>query len=210
MVAHCFVAGGCASESERPLSVGGTEAVEPACFDGFDYVALGHLHRPQAAGERIHYSGSLMKYSFSEADHRKAVQLVEMDAAGSCRVERACLSPARDVRCVSGHMREILEAGAEDPAADDYLMVTLRDAGPILDAMGRLREVYPNVLHIERPALFAEARADGARADHRKMTDAELFGAFYSQVTGEDLTGAQAAAYAAVVDRRKRIEREGE
>jgi len=209
VVAHCFVSGGRASESERPLSVGGAEAVEPACFDGFDYVALGHLHRPQASGERIHYSGSLMKYSFSEADHRKAVNIVEMDARGACSVERVRLAPARDVRCVSGLMREVLEAAADSPDADDYLMVTLLDSGPILDAMGRLREVYPNALHIERPALLARAEADAARPDQRKLSDAELFAAFFSQVTGEALTGPQADAYARVVDRMRRLQREG-
>jgi exonuclease SbcD len=87
-------------------------------------------------------------------------------------------------------------------------MVTLLDTGPILDAMGRLREVYPNVLHIERPALLAEARASEGRADHRKMTDAELFAAFYAQVTDDELTDAQAEAYAAVVDKMRRAERE--
>ena len=100
LVAHCFVAGGSESESERPLSVGGAGNVSAAAFEPFAYTALGHLHRPQAAGPNARYSGSLLKYSFSEVDHEKSVSLVELDAAGAATVEEVSLTPRRDMRLI--------------------------------------------------------------------------------------------------------------
>ena len=128
VLAHAFVAGGAGSESERPLSVGGAGTVEASAFAGFDYVALGHLHRPQSlARDRLVYAGSLLKYSFDEATHRKSVSLVEMDAAGACTVERIALTPRREVRRISGLHAELLAAAAEDPARE-YNSVMLRSA----------------------------------------------------------------------------------
>src|SRR5690606_5744881 len=100
LACHAFVAGGLASESERPLAVGGSGAVDASLFEGFQYVGLGHLHRPQklAGPGECHYSGSLFKYSFSESSHQKGINLVEMDSAGACRVERVPLSARRDLR----------------------------------------------------------------------------------------------------------------
>jgi exonuclease SbcD len=209
VVAHAFVAGGEESESERPLSVGGAARVESLCFQGIHYVALGHLHRPQAVGEeRIQYPGSLLAYSFSEAGHAKSVNLVELHADGTVGVERISLVPRRNVRCIEGYLSEILKGPEAGENRDDYLMVTLNDKGPILDAMGKLQEVYPNVLHIERPVLTVGGEVCGTQIDHRKVSDAELFASFFSQVTGDELTEEEAAAYASVVDEYRRRERE--
>jgi DNA repair protein SbcD/Mre11 len=200
LVCHAYVAGGTSSESERPLSVGGSESVRPVCFDGFDYVALGHLHRAQDAGKsRMRYAGSLLKYSFSESGHAKTVDLVEMDANGNSRVESVPLSPRRDVRRIEGMFAELLLHPPVGESRDDYVMVTLLDEAPILDAMGRLREVYPNALHVERPALNA-GRSDGSRPDHRKLNDKALFAAFFDHVTGNPLGEDLAAAYDAVAE----------
>jgi exonuclease SbcD len=209
LVAHAFVGGGLACESERPLSVGGTGAVDGACFEGFDYVALGHLHRPQSAGkDSIQYAGSLLKYSFSEANHTKSVNLVELDGTGCCSVEKISLTPHRDVRCLEGHLADILKGPNSGENSQDYLMVTLLDTGAILDAIGKLRDVYPNVLHIERPGLMAGGNMHGTHTDHRKMDDTELFASFFFQATGEHLTEAQESAYASVVNAMRQQERE--
>ena len=98
VVGHAFVVGGSASESE-PLSVGGSGAVAASVFDGFDTVALGHLHRPQTLGERIHYAGSLLKYSVSEAGHAKSVSLIELDARGGVRIEPIALRRGATCAC---------------------------------------------------------------------------------------------------------------
>ncbi|MCV2216940.1 exonuclease SbcCD subunit D [Thauera sp. Sel9] len=205
VVAHAFVLGGSESESERPLSVGASGAVDAALFDGFDYVALGHLHRPQQVGQaRIQYSGSLLKYSFSEADHVKSVNLVELDAAGACTVERIALTPRRDLRIVEGQLDAILAAGAADPARDDYILARLTDSGALLDAMGRLRSVHPNALAIERPQLLGDGPGRAA-ADHRRVRMQDLFASFHRDTTGQPLDEAGVA----VLDRiAERLERE--
>lgn len=201
VVAHAFVLGGGESESERPLSVGGSGAVDAALFDGFDYVALGHLHRPQQVGPaRIQYSGSLLKYSFSEADHVKSVNLVELDAAGACAVERIALAPRRDLRIVEGPLDTLLAAGAGDPARDDYVLARLTDTGALLDAMGRLRSVYPNALAIERPQLAGDGPGRAA-ADHRRVRMQDLFASFHRDTTGLPLDGDGVAALERIVAR---------
>jgi exonuclease SbcD len=186
-IGHCWVAGGKESESERPLTVGGTGEVASDCFAGFQYTALGHLHRPQQAGEGIHYSGSLLKYSFSEVDHRKSVNLVEMDASGSVSVERIELSPRRDVRIIEGALDELLKGPTSGESAEDYLLVRLTDQKAILDAVGKLRQLYPNVLHLERPGLQMGQTAELKGGDHLKRSEIDLYKDFYEEVTGNEL-----------------------
>ena len=160
-----MLAGGEESESERPLSVGGSGSVSASLFHPFHYAALGHLHQPQKAGwEHVRYAGSLLKYSFSEASHRKSVALVEIDGAGKTAIETIPLTPRRDVRRLEGYFADIMSNAPEGGSRDDYIMVTLLDSGPIMDAIGRLREVYPNVLHLERPRLAAEGELRGPAA----------------------------------------------
>ena len=209
LTTHAFVLGGEESESERPLSVGGAGTVPAACFAGFHYVALGHLHRPQTVGEApIHYAGSLLKYSFAEANHTKSVSLVDIDAHGRCTVERIPLAPRREVRCLTGTLAEILAGPQAGESRDDYLMVTLLDREPILDAMGKLRTVYPNVLHLIRPQLTSTGEGYSQRGDHRRLSDVDLFNAFFEQMTGEALNPAQAEAYTAVIETLRQGERE--
>ncbi len=203
--AHAFVAGGDESESERPLSVGGSAAVPHGVFDGYDYVALGHLHRPQTAGaDHIRYSGSLFPYSFSEADQDKSVNLVEMDQNGLCRVTPVTLPGKRRLRIVRGLMDEVLCL----PSSDDYIQVNLLDANPVLDALGRLRVVFPNLLHIERPHLAWDGSRENARADHRKTSHDDLFRSFYKDMTGDDIGPDMAGAYRKITERYLRERRE--
>lgn len=208
LLAHAFVQGGEECESERPLSVGGAGSINPMVFDGFDYVALGHLHRPQAVGKRIHYSGSLMKYSFAEAEHRKSVSLVEMDADGTCQIERVDLTPRHDVRRISGYLADILASTPIGGSREDYLQVSLLDTDAILDPIGKLREVYPNVMQVERPVLKAARSQTQAHRDHRQTGPVELFDAFFREVTGETLSGEQRTAYQNILEEMARQERE--
>lgn len=209
LIAHAYVVGSSPSESERPLSVGGADQVQATCFEGFNYVALGHLHAAQSAGAAgIRYAGSILKYSFSEVKHVKSVSVVEMDSAGVCRVESIPLKPRRDVRIKEGYLKEIVKEPCENENREDYIMVRLLDTEPLLDVMGRLREVYPNVLHVERPYLEAQGSWSEQRPDHRKLNDKDLFAAFFSQVMQEDLKPEEAAAYETIVDDLRREERE--
>ncbi|MFP4106120.1 MAG: exonuclease SbcCD subunit D [Phycisphaerae bacterium] len=209
-VAHCFVGGGQESESERPLSVGGAGAIDPAVFDGFDYVALGHLHRPQSFnGGAVRFSGSLMRYSFSEAKQNKSVSIVEIDAAGSADIREIKLTPRRQVRCIEGLLTDVLAGADKDPGREDYLMVTLTDTEHIFDAMGKLREVYPNVLHLDRAGLrLANASDTPNRADPRKDTELDLFKGFLEEVTGREPDEAQLDAFSDVADGARAEQRE--
>ena len=208
VVAHAFVAGGVESESERPLSVGGSGAVAANHFSGFNYVALGHLHRAQQAGaETVTYSGSLMKYSFSEAGEAKGINLVEINGKGEGRVEQIKLTPRRDVRRIEGCLSQLLNHPA--PGQDDYLEVTLLDKGAILDPIGKLRQVYPNVLHLRRPEILNLASSRRTDSDHRRIADLDLFSSFFAEVTGDELTEAQAAAYCSTAEKLKIAEQEG-
>ncbi len=210
-LAHAFVAGGEQSDSERPLSVGGTGAVDGSCFEKFHYTALGHLHSPQRAGDdNIRYAGSLLKYSFAESAGRKSVTLVEMDAAGGIQVEETALTPRRDVRCLTGYLHELLDMAGDNPNRNDYLMVTLNDTGAILDAIGKLRSVYPNVLHIERPCLAAAGELRGPGGDHRRVSEADLFASFFEQVTGEPLGDDLKQTFATAMENLYRQEREAQ
>ena len=211
-VAHAFVAGGVESESERPISVGGAGAVATGTFDGFDYVALGHLHRPQAAGATARYAGSLMKYSFSEHDHEKSVSLVEIGPPGGAAgaqvsITEHPLRPPRDARRIEGTLADLLARGRTDPARDDYICAALTDTAALLDPMGRLREVYPNALAIELPEAAGRRGDERLRADPQRG-DPQLFADFFTQVTGEPPDEGQAAAFVAVADELRRRERE--
>jgi exonuclease SbcD len=208
LVAHTYVQGGAQSESERVLEVGGAGAVPAGVFSGFDYVALGHLHRAQPVGRgAIRYAGSLLKYAFGEADHVKSVSIVEMDAKGAVQVSLEPLQARYDVRVLAGTLKDVLERGAADPNRSDYVSVVLEDREPLFDAMTRLREVYPNVLHLARPH-FGAATGDAKPADQiRKLSTLDLFEAFFSQVVDEELTAPQRAE---IIDVIERVERDDE
>lgn len=200
-VAHSFIAGSLESESERPLSVGGSSMVSPTVFSPFSYTALGHLHNSQqAGGHSIRYCGSLLKYSFAEASQEKGINIVELDGQGGIKVERIALSPCRDVRCIEGYYKEILQRPVEMFSRQDYLLVTLLDKEPILDAMGKLREICPNVLQIESPRFSKSGVLSGLATDHRKLSERELFAAFFMQMTGESMTGQQQSELVAVIE----------
>ena len=195
LVAHAFVQGGAESESERPLSIGGADRIDADQLEGFSYVALGHLHRPQSASARASYSGSLMKYSFSESAGARSVSLVELDAVGAVHVERVELTARRDVRVLEGTLAELL-AGR---GSDDYVQVNLTDRGPLLDPIGKLRQVYPNVLHLDRHAFAEAAAAHGPARDHRQASDLDLFGAFFAEATGQPMSEDEHAALTRVL-----------
>jgi DNA repair protein SbcD/Mre11 len=187
------VAGGLETESERPLSIGGSSVVPAEVFSGFDYVALGHLHRPQKVhfgeNQALWYSGSLYKYAFSESGHQKGALWVELQEPGKILVEPLPFSLKRDVRRIEGKLADLLVMGTKDSAPNDYIEALLLDETPQLHAMERLREVYPNALHIQRPLIQRAADGPlGLRGDHRKMEDLDLFREFMLQVHQRELT----------------------
>ncbi len=187
LISHCFLDGASESESERPLSIGGADRVSyQSCVD-FDYVALGHLHSPQYKGEKfIRYSGSILKYSFSEEKQNKGVTLVELDK-NSVTAKHLPLQPLRDMRIIEGELQTILEQGKVDPNHQDYLLIRLTDRHAILDPMGKLRAVYPNVLHLEKPGMLVTGEQQMNR-ETLKRGELDMFRDFFVQITGQELS----------------------
>ncbi|WOT04053.1 exonuclease SbcCD subunit D [Shewanella youngdeokensis] len=201
VISHCFLDGGTESDSERPISIGGADKISPSLFASYHYTALGHLHGPQQkGGEQVRYSGSPLKYSFSEQHQKKSVTLVEFDCSGKVDVSLMPLIAQRDVRIIEGELAAILLAGQTDPQREDYLMVRLLDKHAILDAMGKLRAVYPNVLHLERTGLMAQTRQIDLEKDHIKKGELEMFNDFFSQVYGEPLSEQQQNTIVQTID----------
>ncbi len=155
LIYHGFVAGSAKedvveSESERTISVGGHDFIRIEAFKAFDYVALGHLHKPQWVVEgKIRYSGSPLKYSFSEENHKKSVSLVHLDGEGKVRVEEIPLVGSRDVVTVQGTFNEVMSMDYLGNR-EDYLRVLLTDHEEISEPMMRLRTKFPNILELQR------------------------------------------------------------
>ena len=145
LVTHQFVTGAARCDSEE-LSVGGTDNVDAAVFDPFDYVALGHIHGPQQVGrETVRYCGTPLKYSFSEAGHKKSVTVVELGAKGAVTIRTIPLKPLRDLVELRGTYEELtLRAFYEGTSYPrDYIHIILTDEDDIPDAVGKLRIIYP-------------------------------------------------------------------
>lgn len=195
-VAHAFVTGSLVSESELGLGVGGAGEVDAHLFDACDYAALGHLHRPQEAGRpQVRYSGSLLKYSASEAAHVKAATLVELPPRGPVRTEPLPFSPRRDLRRLRGRFEDLMQGAAGN--REDYLFLELVDDGPVLDAMARLRQVYPNILGIQ-PAPVDAPTEEGLELlgpDPRELDPERLFEAFFRHSTGQELNEEERALF---------------
>lgn len=156
VLAHAFVAGGAASDSERDITVGGVAAVPTGTFDGVDYVALGHLHGSQALTERVRYSGSPLAYSFSETDHRKTMWLVDLGADGEIDAERIDCPVPRPLARVRGTLADLLEDPALTRHEQSWTEATLTDPVRPAEPMARLAERFPHTLSL----VFDPDRSD--------------------------------------------------
>jgi exonuclease SbcD len=204
LLAHCFAAGGGASESERGF-VGGAEEVPLSSFDAFDYVALGHLHRRQAAGPRARYPGSPLAYSFAEgeASPEKGFLLIELSPGGFGETFLP-VTPLHRVRRVSGSFAELCAAGAFPEFRGDYVEARLSDPLPVLDPADPLRANFPNLLSVRQAAFeLAPQTADSAepRGDSQGAGAVlEDFRAFHSQMYGAVPDAATEALFAELLE----------
>jgi exonuclease SbcD len=191
-LAHCYTQGGEISESERPLTLGGSSQVAINHFTRFNLTLLGHLHRPQQVAPTVFYAGSPLKYSFSEAVQQKSVAIYDLAADGTFDREVFPLRPLHDVRRISGTFEQILAAAAGDAGREDYLWVELTDPGALFDYASKIREHYPNVLNITRTANQHDGVREGAIDIHGK-SERDIVAAFFQHVTGADLTPVETA-----------------
>ncbi|EMI4155491.1 exonuclease SbcCD subunit D [Vibrio parahaemolyticus] len=199
LISHCFVDGAIESESERPLSIGGSDRVSHEHFLNFDYVALGHLHQPQKKGEEyIRYSGSLMKYSFGEQNQKKGFTLVEIGKDGFIGAEHIELTAPHEMRIVEGELEQILEWGKTDPKNEDYLLVRLMDKHAILNPMEKLRTVYPNVLYLEKPGMLIGVEQEMAQAKLAR-SEIDMFKDFFAEAQDSELSNEQEQAISDII-----------
>jgi len=190
LVAHGFVRGERAPiesrRSERSLYLGGVGAVSASELEGFDYVALGHLHRPQSVtpDDRVRYSGSLLEYSFDEVGHGKGVTLVELGPPGTRSVRHVPIAPRRPLATARGTLRELLEDPAHEALTRCFLSVELTEYPPPLQAMERLRGRFPHVVELR----FLQPDAPGAplagEAPPAARDPEEVFVEFHTRFEG--------------------------
>lgn len=184
LVTHQFVTGAARTESEE-LSVGGSDNVDASVFDGFDYVALGHLHAPQRCNEdRIRYCGTPLKYSFSEAKDQKSVTVVTLEEKGTLTVRLVPLTPKHDMKEIRGTYEELTKKSFYEHTTyqEDYLHITLTDEEDIPDALGKLRTIYYHLMKLD----YDNKRTRGGvqfegTGDVKQKTPLELFGEFYER-----------------------------
>ncbi|WP_405426318.1 exonuclease SbcCD subunit D [Streptomyces erythrochromogenes] len=186
VLAHAFVTGGQASDSERDISVGGVEAVPASVFDGVDYAALGHLHGCQTINERVRYSGSPLAYSFSEADHRKTMWLIELGAQGEvAAAERIDTPVPRALARLRGRIDDLLDDPAHAVHEDAWVEATLTDPVRPEDPMASLAARFPHTLTL---AFDPEGRREETGASYaqrlRGRTDQQIAEDFVAHVRG--------------------------
>ncbi|MBS4194099.1 exonuclease SbcCD subunit D [Lederbergia citri] len=203
-VGHAFVLGGKTSDSERTLSVGGSGCVSVEHFSPFSYTALGHLHSPDAIKhETVRYSGSLLKYSFSEVNHQKSVSVIEMNQNGSYVLQTKNLVPEKDMREISGYLEELLDPSFyQNQKADDYLKVTLLDEGALIDPINKLRHIYPNVLHLEKRIEQYDLlkKHSLTNVGFEKKSELDLFNDFYNEMTTSEFSDEKRRLMAQMID----------
>ena len=193
LLTHQFVTGAVRSESEE-ISVGGSDNVDALVFAAFDYVALGHIHGPQQVGrETIRYCGTPLKYSFSEAGHRKSVTVLEMKEKGEIQIRTADLVPLHDLRELRGTYEELTnKKNYEGTVLDDYVHITLTDEEDVVDAVGKLRVIYPNLMKLDYDnRRTRENQEITGGEDVEAKTPAELIFDFYEKQNNQPMNEAQ-------------------
>lgn len=204
-LSHQFVtAGGDVTQrAEEEIQLGGIDNVDFSAYDAFDYVALGHVHRPQRVGrDTVRYSGSPLKYSFSEARYNKSVVLVELsakregDEVGECvATELIPMTLLHDMREVTGTLLELVASAYNaGDGTEDYLHVTLTDEHPQMDAMRKIQEVFPNAMAVDYElsrALVGSNQPVRSAVDPDELSTLELFAGFYEEQTGKSIDDEQ-------------------
>ena len=202
-ISHAFVMGGEVGGSERTLSVGGSEQVNPKVFKDFHYTALGHLHGPQRMGaDYIRYSGSPLKYSFDEHGQKKSFTIIDMDTKGSVDISTIPVEAKRDVVILEGYFEDLLNnKELQANHKDDYVQARLLDTMPIMDGMAKLRQVYPRCMTIELVGRVATPVAVMGDVVFKELNERQLFNQFAENVWKKPLTEEEQSYIDSVWDR---------
>ena len=196
LLAHQFVTGAIRSDSEE-ISVGGSDNVDAHLFKDFDYVALGHIHRPQKCiYDYIRYSGTPLKYSFSEANHHKSVTIINIQEKGNLSIEQIPLIPKRDMVELKGTYYELVAKSFYEHTTyqEDYVHITLTDEEDILDALAKLRVIYKNIMKLDYDNQRTRHQSELSLSDAvEEKTPYEHFSDFYEMMNGQSLNDEQSA-----------------
>lgn len=198
LLTHQFVTGASFDpEDSEEISVGGSDNVDASVFEGFDYVALGHIHGQQNIGRtnNIRYCGAPLKYSFSEEHHHKSVTVVELKVKGSLQLYLRPLTPRHDMRTICGAFAELTNKTFYDgTATDDYLHVTLTDEEDVAEAVGKLRVIYPNIMKLsyDNTRTRTNRVIEGAD-DVQRKSPLQLFEELYEQQNNQPMSDEQRA-----------------
>lgn len=187
ILTHQFITAGnsepekCESET---LVLGGTENVDISNFDKFDYVAIGHIHGPQRIGrDTARYSGTMLKYSFSEVNHKKSVVIIDFKEKENLEYKLVPLKPLRDMRVIEGPIEELLkEENYKGTNLEDFIRAIITNEEPVYDAIGQIRKIYPNTLRldIKNSKSAQNLESDFTKIDNIKQKDElELFDEFF-------------------------------
>ena len=202
LVTHQFVTGAARCDSED-ISVGGTDNVDVTAFDGFDYVALGHIHNPQqVVRETVRYCGTPLKYSFSEAGHEKSVTVAELGEKGDISIRTAPLIPLRDMKELRGSYEDLTRRSFYENTTwrEDYTHITLTAEEDIPDAVGKLRVIYRNLMKLDydnrRTRSGGEILGSG---QVEKKSPLELFSELYEKQNNQPMTEEQRAFAAGLI-----------
>lgn len=205
LLAHQFVTGAQVDESGSEEFVGGIDNVDSSAFDGFDYVALGHIHRPQNVAKngdgvgRIRYSGTPLKYSLSEASHVKSVTVVELGAipagksGAELNIREIPLTPMRDVRKIEGTFSELVSVEYRDSeiregrSLSDYIYVVLTDENDVADAAAKLRAYYPNLMSLCYNNSRTRSESNLNFEDVEKKSPIVVFGDFFKEMNNRPM-----------------------
>ncbi|SOC17848.1 exonuclease SbcCD subunit D [Pseudobutyrivibrio ruminis] len=193
LVAHQMIIGSERCDSEE-VSVGGLDAVDVSVFDDFDYVALGHLHGKQKIKrDTVRYSGTPIKYSFSEKDHEKSITVVEINGKSKVNISEIPLTPLHDMREIKGTYDELsLKKNYENTDTDDYIHAILTDENDVLDAIAKLRIIYPNLMKLSydnKRTQTQQTVSDVEDIDNK--TPLELFEEFFELQNNQSMTDEQ-------------------
>ncbi len=189
LVTHQFITGASRSDSEE-ISVGGSDNVDASVLSVFDYTALGHIHAPQKIGsDSIRYSGTPLKYSFSEVSHKKSISVVELGKKGDVRISFIPLEPIRDMRELRGTYEELtLRDNYIKTNTDDYIHITLTDENDIPEAMSRLRVIYPNLMKLDYDNTRTRANSVFTEPEAvRVRSPLEMFSELYEKQNGASM-----------------------
>lgn len=194
LITHQFVTGAQRSESEE-ISVGGSDNVDVSVFQDFDYVALGHIHRAQKCGsEFVRYSGSPLKYSFSEANDNKTVTIVDIQEKGNIKLSFFPLVPKRDLVEIKGTYNELMLKSFYEGTSyqEDYMHITLTDEEDIPEVLMKLRVIYKNIMKLDYDNLRTRHSTEINMAlDVKNKTPLDLFEEFYEMQNGQSMNEEQ-------------------